>query len=390
MHLLRLLGPQLTTLDLQCNDTWVDQNKDKEIFLDPLLTLCPNLKHLYLDFSRCRSHLSFNMSKLSGPLELETLSTNFGEREHVLEQLIPQCPSLLSFHARSIAFRTLSLLDQHCPNLKQLHIRPFFSHSPTKGRDQRSASGLEEIHCIISDVSQIHSLAPILVKSKDSLQVLGLQLSIPLSSISVSEISLALPDIEYSQLKNFKCQAERFDDSISRIIRQCNTLRRVVLQIGGSIPNDLFQALTNLSHLRRLEIFTRTDGGGLENFIAYHSALGQRSTLRTIKIHGCDSVTDQILHSLADLLTLQTIMLQGPFLLTSSEGISTFVRKLEANANLKYLSFEQIEDLTDSLAVDLEHTTCLKMKKCLTGEPSFRGLYFGSNDETYASNSWVM
>ncbi|KAI8149272.1 hypothetical protein BJV82DRAFT_708177 [Fennellomyces sp. T-0311] len=367
------LGKQLNELVLCCVN-WSNQAKRSDpVSLSSILIQCPNLRHLYLQFTYSPPNLIyFGSSKLSGPLKLQTVFSSFRGADDIaiLEKLIPLCPSLLYLHTRSPEPRILSLLDQHCPDLKQLHMWSFFFFSPPKNSEAvpQSSSGLNKVYCEVSNADQIANLAPLLVKSKDSLQVLHLRLTELSSTMTVSDLSFALPDVEYSQLKEFHCHAKEYDESISKIMRQCPALDSVLLNVNDIIPDHFFLALAQLTHLRRLNIEAMQSCENLEQFFAYHAVRDQGSTLEGVQIQGCDDMTDDILYELASVVTLQTIIIRGRFPLTTPEGMSRFVRKLGANANLKFLFMQNVVLAHDSVE-ELESDVCLKVR-CTPDEDS--------------------
>ncbi|KAI8148138.1 hypothetical protein BJV82DRAFT_317600 [Fennellomyces sp. T-0311] len=360
--LITLLGKQLTELVIEINMDDEDDTMNAKIPLDIILSVCPNLVYFSLGGNEqvASLHSSASQPRL---LNLEVIRFEHGRRDYnILKWLIPRCPRLQRLTVSCFPFKLLPLIKKHCPKLKDLNIASYnASGGLIEPTDNMQHSGLQRLtyHFEENDASQmVQNLVPFFSKNKDTLEIVDLNVTgrnhVPVQPHWDSIASGQYTRLTYLNLIFDKAASQDIGSGISQFLRRCPMVEQIYLKIDGQVQNDFFAPLIDMPRLRDLAIFNVQSGGGLDQFFKHHSDLGHRSPLQVLGVSHCTKITDDVLHAIADIPTLQIIHFRGHFPLTTHNGMERFFRKVVMNANLRILYMHNVMHLSRDSGKELE------------------------------------
>ena len=367
LTLITILGKQLTLLSIQP----LADLATCSIPLDTILTVCTNLKELYIHYEDHRDAL-IPSEWATLPLQSNLEILDFKESRltaEVFEWIIPRCPRLKKLCTLNAGAKLFGLLSRHCPDLKYAYLAGrivFYQFSPPRRNDEQK--GLQFLSCYHNDeggLRLIGNLAPLLTRNKDTLK--GIAMGAVHQDVAVMQrLWKTVATVQYDQLTEmyFECDAATsgtVGSGISKFLQQCPALKKLYLKISGKVPNTFFATLIKLPNLRDLALFNFETCGGLKQYLDHLIALGHQSPLEVLGINHFKGMTDELLFAVAKIMTLRIIHFRGAFPLLGYRAMPQFFSLLESNGNLDVLMMDNtlryIESTIGVKLADLNNMT---------------------------------
>ena len=328
MALISTLSTQLTAIELSVNKIYSNgESTLLTIPLDLILTLCPNLKELSVTVGLCDIQTfavsQYSNASITSSLEKLCIS-DLRLAPAVLEWIIPRCPKIQCLCVHNMPVEALTLINQHCPDIKLLGNLSFLYLAPLSTDsspidDARKQTGLKRLEWLYQDArdgGMLQALVSLMAKNKDTLAALIFEAMSCTAAFIQSFMNDAAKIRQYDQLTTLRLRLGKTTSpdisvAVSNFLQRCCMLERVALEIDGIVSDDFFVSLLYMHHLRDLSLFKLQSFGGLQHFLRHHASIETKSTLRRLSISGCTGMTDVHLHTIAKITTLQTIHLKA-------------------------------------------------------------------------------
>ncbi|KAI9496818.1 hypothetical protein BDB00DRAFT_807325 [Zychaea mexicana] len=327
--------------------------RNDPVTLDAVLSICTNLltfkyKGMGLQISR-PSKLPAATRIVS--LELETTSII---RAAQLEPLLRCCPAVQNLYVYRSEPSAIRLIDQYSTaGLRSLAFNLYRIMDDITHIDSHDSNmsmipkGLRSLHVSRVEAVAAVNLAPLLMKSNDTLEELVLYMD---DDVGPVQLWNPLTTFTLPRLQKLQCEVRpMMQHVIATLVRQCPELEDVTFEHCEYIGNEIFGALAGLTQLRRIATYSVSEINevGLVQLLERHVALQHHSPLRVFETDDYSNITDEALACLADIPTLERIRLDACNQV-SADGIELFVQKLKPDCALQILLLYNMEAVPDT------------------------------------------
>ncbi|KAI8143657.1 hypothetical protein BJV82DRAFT_100202 [Fennellomyces sp. T-0311] len=136
------------------------------------------------------------------------------------------------------------------------------------------------------------------------------------------------------------------------MMRDCVNLESVTLSnIADLEGTTLEEALASLPHLRvfKLHHVANVNVDGLDGFFQAHARWGNSSSLRSVTLHTCRGITNDVMNTLSAIRTLQHLEIVDCPNAITTDGLLALARGLARSHSLRHVHFEEMVAVTDDV-----------------------------------------
>lgn len=328
----------------------------------PLVTVfhvCPNLLHLsYTAMDSLVEGVSESIPR-SNRLESLSLCVKSIPAEE-LEAVLRWCPKLKTLTLLGCEPAALSLIDRMSPELKLLNFG--VKGSAKMSTNQETQTGLQALFIRHNQDTRGEDVLALLEKSQKTLEYFGI--GFPFNLTTGLQTWNSLGNLTFNALREAQfCFDSTVQPIVVNILKESPALESVTFG-ACDLASQVLDILAKLDKLRQLHIRRPSRISGLQRFFRKHVVLGAASSLRDVRLFGCPSIRDDVLATLAEISTLESIAIGNCHGLTV-EGMNQFAEALSRLPQLKSLSFQDLSSVTDDALIklaDIENLTTLDLR----------------------------
>ena len=336
----------LTTLDLDLS------NNVNAINLADVLMLCTNLCKLSFTTAHALTPLVGDFSTMEQHAALIDLQI---EAQDIIGQdiglMLQRCQQLRRFIMYTCNQSVFDVISRYTPNLEVLGYNSYFITQQLHKREDQKTKGLKALYTnkYVPTVS-IKSILPLIYKNKGSLVELHTAIS-EVTERELQEMYSTYPDFTLDKINKLTSWMPMGTQQFMlRSIHDTTTLTDLTAVKVHDV-NELVNTLINLSALSTLEIsyvYSTTGRSSLIRLFKRYARVAEksRSSLTFARFQHCDTISDDVLSSLASINTLHKVCLCG-LQYVSTDGINNMISKL--SNQLSYLRLEEMESVTDNV-----------------------------------------
>ena len=314
-----------------------------------VLWMCPNLKQFRYSHKIIFPSQSIGTLGTSSLTSLTVLELSFrGFRGNCLETIIPRCPKLRVLILDQCRSSTLSLIQEHCHNLKYLvfnHYNADYSwmEYDKEGQDYSSESNEQEkggLQHIIINLYDLDYFIPLLNQHRHTIKKLEMSLNIFDAGHGQDFSTLAG---ELTRLDHLEISYTEAPHIVMTLLEKTPFIESLYFINSDLCDDNMITAITQLKYLKALHISNKCDMliGDIQRLLHHFASKAaedngsssqqqqqhQGQTLQEIRLHDCNFINDDLVMSLLDIPSLTKIQL-GTCRRVTSRGMNMFLQYL--------------------------------------------------------------
>ncbi|KAI8147836.1 hypothetical protein BJV82DRAFT_664187 [Fennellomyces sp. T-0311] len=345
LTLLKPLGTTLTKLEILADAV------PHIPTLGSVLTICPRLEILCYCISGELTLFSEDTTSVPKECNISSLTlTSAFVSAGVLGEILPRCPRIQDLIVSKGEMTGLTTILDSCPQLKKLGFNTIIPSIPDIPVDD--LPGIQQFGIYSSDLAESADICSILNRYQSTLQIIDIELQDMHSHLP--DRWAGLRNFEGKNLKHltYTGRTPSMNTIATAILRRCPVLQSVTLQHLSAEESTslLCEALLAAPNLRTLTL-SELWGVNIPDamlFFNEHRAKGKASSLRKVCLDRCHDTSDEILETLGSIETLEQVeIINCPGM--TEVGLCDLFFLLHGYKTLKTVHLQGMETVTDQV-----------------------------------------